>query len=327
VLIAIALAGAALLMLGVTVRAAVGDAEQILHRSSIGMLPSSLAALYTRFGTLTRAVDVAVVAITFVVLASGGRVDWLSRAYALTIAVMLVLTVASLVRLRRMRGGTPFKARGNVQVGGWEIPVGLLASAAVVAASAIAMILTGDLPSIATGTLITVLSLWFTAVGRRAQAVDVSSDESTFDLLLSAELSPEHIESRPGNVLVPVRNPHLLAHVAAALQTSRDRDVVIMTARMLDVDVSEEAAGQTTPTPYERRLLSDVVTLAERVGRPVRSFPRAMWLMPLSAQRFGYVRRTSSWANRRRFRPRIRHVCWMSPGSEPTSPWRWTSGW
>ena len=43
-----------------------------------------------------------------------------------------------------------------------------------------------------------------------------------------------------------------------------------MTARLLDVDVSEESAGQTTPTPYERRLLSDVVALAERVGRPVR---------------------------------------------------------
>ncbi len=43
-----------------------------------------------------------------------------------------------------------------------------------------------------------------------------------------------------------------------------------MTARLLDVDVSEEAAGQSTPTPYERRLLSDVVAVAERVGRPVR---------------------------------------------------------
>ena len=103
-----------------------------------------------------------------------------------------------------------------------------------------------------------------------AAPVEVSTDESTFDLLLAAELSPDQIEARPGNVLVPVRNPHLLAHVAAALQTSGDRDVVVMTARLLDVDVSEENAGQTTPTPYERRLLSDVVALAERVGRPVR---------------------------------------------------------
>jgi magnesium transporter len=62
----------------------------------------------------------------------------------------------------------------------------------------------------------------------------------------------------------------LLAHVVGALQTPGDRDVVVMTARLLDVDVSEEAAAAATPTPYERRLLSDVVALAERVGRPVR---------------------------------------------------------
>ena len=129
---------------------------------------------------------------------------------------------------------------------------------------------TGDVASIAAVAYIAVLSLWFSAAGRHAAPVEVSTDESTFDLLLAAELSPDQIEARPGNVLVPVRNPHLLAHVAAALQASGDRDVVVMTARLLDVDVSEENAGQTTPTPYERRLLSDVVALAERVGRPVR---------------------------------------------------------
>ena len=125
-------------------------------------------------------------------------------------------------------------------------------------------------PPSPSGVLIAVLSLWFTAAGRHRAPAEVGTDESAFDLLLAAELSPDQIEARPGNVLVPVRNPHLLAHVAGALQTAGDRDVVVMTARLLDVDVGEESAGQTTPTPYERRLLSDVVALAERVGRPVR---------------------------------------------------------
>ena len=133
------------------------------------------------------------------------------------------------------------------------------------------MVLTGDVAvDCHAGAASRCSALWFTAAGRHAAPVEVRADESTFDLLLAAELSPDQIEARPGNVLVPVRNPHLLAHVVAALQTSGDRDVVVMTARMLDVDVSEESAGQTTPTPYERRLLSDVVALAERVGRPVR---------------------------------------------------------
>jgi magnesium transporter len=270
-LMAVAVAVAAVLMLLPAAHAALGDAEQMLHRASAdGTLPTALASLHTRFGTPARAVDVTAAAAILVVFASGGHVTWLARAYAIALAVMLLLTIAALVRIRRTRQGpTPFRARGNLRAGGRELPIGLLTSAAIVAASTLAMILTGDAAAIAAGGLITVLSLWFTTAVR-PEPIEVRSDESTFDLLLAAELSPDQIEARPGNVLVPVRNPHLLAHVVAALHTSGDRDVVVMTARLLDVDVSEESAGQSTPTPDERRLLSDVVSLAERVGRPVR---------------------------------------------------------
>jgi len=271
-LMALAVGGAAVLVLIPAARAAISDAEQMVHRSSTGgTLPSGLASLHTRFGTPARAVDVTVVAMIFVVLASGGRVAWLSRAYAIAVAVMLILTVGSQVRLRRThRGPMPFKARGNIRIGGREFPAALLVAAAILTVSVGTMVLSGDLAAIATLAFITVLSFWFTAAGQHAAPVTVSPDEGTFDLLLAAELSPDHIDARPGNVLVPVRNPHLLSHVVAALQTPGDRDVVVMTARILDVDVSEESARQAAPTPYERRLLSDVVALAERVGRPVR---------------------------------------------------------
>ena len=132
------------------------------------------------------------------------------------------------------------------------------------------MIVAGDLAAIVAATVMTILAAWFTVAARHRPPVETGTDETAFDLMLAAELSPDQIEARPGSVLVPVRNPHLLAHVTAALQTPGDRDVVVMTARLLDVDVNEEEAGRTSPTPYERKLLSDVVTLAERVGRPVR---------------------------------------------------------
>jgi magnesium transporter len=272
VVLAIALAIAAVFMLGAAAQAAVGDVEQMLHRlSTDGTLPGTLASLHSRFGTPARAVDLTVIAMAMTVLASGGRVAWLSRAYGCAIAVMLVLTIVSLARIRRTRQtATPFKAGGNVRFLKREVPAGLVLSLALVAASAAAMVLTGDIASIASATLIGVVALWFTVAGRHARPADDSVDESTFDLLLSPELSPDHVEARPGNVLVPVRNPHLLAHVVAALHTPRDRDIVVMTARMLDVDIAEESAAQGSPTTYERRLLSDVIALAERVGRPVR---------------------------------------------------------
>src|SRR4029079_2206622 len=105
------------------------------------------------------------------------------------------------------------------------------------------LVLTGDLASISTAGLIVALSLWFNAGAlREISPVDTSADTSTFDLLISSELSPHQIEARPGNVLVPVRNPPLLAHVVAALHTPGDRAVVVMTARLLDADIADESA-------------------------------------------------------------------------------------
>jgi magnesium transporter len=271
-LAAVALAAAALFVLLPAAHAALGDAEQMLHRSSAdGTLPGGLAALHNRFGTPARAVDLTVTAMILVMLASGGRVSWLARSYAIAIAAMVVLMIASLHRFRRTRkAAMPFKAPVNLHVLGRDLPVGLLGSGAIVGLSAMAMIATGDVASIATLTLIGALAVWFMMVSRNVAPADFEADKTAFDLLLAAEVSLDQVEARPGNVLVPVRNPHSLAHVAAALQTSGDRDVVVMMARLLGVDIGEETSGQNTPTPYERRLFLDVVALAERLGRPVR---------------------------------------------------------
>ena len=80
---ALALACAAGLVLLPAAHAALTDAERMLHRSSAdGTLPGGLATLHTRFGTPARAIDVTAAAMILVILASGGRVTWLARAYA-----------------------------------------------------------------------------------------------------------------------------------------------------------------------------------------------------------------------------------------------------
>ncbi len=79
-----------------------------------------------------------------------------------------------------------------------------------------------------------------------------------------------HVEARPGNVLVPVRKPGVLAHLTAALRAAGDRDVVAMTVRLVGVDVPDDPTAAPRATDDERRLLSAVVALAEREARPVR---------------------------------------------------------
>ena len=271
-LVALALALAAALVLLPAAHAAVSDTEQMLHRfSAEGTLPPGLTSLHSRFGTPARAIDLTVIATTVAVLASGARVSWLARGYGVAIATTLALSIAAIIRLRRVRQvPTPYTAPGDVRVGRRHFAAGLVVVRAVAVACAVGMIVTGDIAAIAAATAMTILAAWFTVVARHRPPVEIGTDETAFDLMLAAELSPDQIEARPGSVLVPVRNPHLLAHVMAALQTPGDRDVVVMTARLLDVDVNEEDGGRTTPTPYERKLLLDVVALAERVGRPVR---------------------------------------------------------
>jgi len=269
--LALALAAAAVAVVVPAAHAALADAEQMLHRASAdGVLPHSLAALHARFGTPARAVDMTVTATMLVIVVGGGRVSWLARAYAIAIAATLLLKIAALVRHRRTRRDTtPFKVPVNLQLGQRELPIGLLVTAALVALSAATVLAMGDVASIAAAALIAVMTVWLSAAGTVAPVL-APTDEDDFDLLRAAELSLDQIDARPGNVLVPIRNPHSLAHVVAALQSPGDRDIVVMTARLIDVDVGADAASQGTPTANERRLLSDVVALAERVGRPVR---------------------------------------------------------
>ncbi len=132
------------------------------------------------------------------------------------------------------------------------------------------MVIARDPPAIATFALMGGLVLLFTGVGRESLPPAVAEDHDVFDILPADELSLDQMDVRPGGVLVLVRNPHSLAHLSAALQTPRDRDVVVMTVRLQGVDVSADDLSDAAPTAAERRVLSEVSALAERNDRPVR---------------------------------------------------------
>jgi magnesium transporter len=272
-IIAVLLLAAAVLLLVPAVHTSLSDAEQVLQRLSIeGALSERLAFLHTRFGTPSRAIDVAAAATVMVMVVSSGRVTWLAHAYAMAIAATLAIKVAALVRLRRrLRAAErPFRAPLNLHVGSAEVPVGLFACALVVAVAAAAMVAARDGGGIAALMMIASLTFVFTGVWRGTMAPLPAEDSDVLDVLPAAELSLDQVEARPGNVLVLVRNPYSLAHAAAALQTSRDRDVVAMTVRLLGVDVTDDGFDDPTPTASEKKVLTEVATLAERYNRPIR---------------------------------------------------------
>ena len=225
------------------------------------LLPESWKRMHPRFGTTYRFVDVTAVAQLGVVLVSGGEIVWLASAYAIGVAVSAVLKLIALVRYRFIRRERrAYLAPLNIRVRGVEWPIGMISAAAVLAASVIGLLLVVDAPSIAGVTLVGALTAALSMTARAA-AGHAAPDETALDpfqLLPSGDLDLRQVRVRPGNFLVPVRKPHALTHLVAALRAARDRDVVAMTVRLVGIDVADDSA------------IDPRTTTAEREGRAVR---------------------------------------------------------
>ena len=249
--LAAAVVAAAALMLAQTTRAGLWGAETALVRlAERGMLAEQLRAQHRRFGTFAYAIDTAGTAAALAIVLSGASVVWLGCAYAVAVLWALSFQVTALLRLLAL-----------------ERPVALWPLGGVLVASAGAMVVHADPGAVtATATLLSLAVLF----ALRVRPAATPAEEDVLDLLPSTQLSVEQLAPSPGGILVPVRNPHLLAHLVAALRGPREREVVVMTVRLIGGDSDGSATEDLRPTAAERLLFSRVLAVAERYARPVR---------------------------------------------------------
>jgi magnesium transporter len=241
---------ASLLMLFPAAHSAFEYSEQLLRRLSA-------ESDSTSSGATANPMNVAAVAAVLITIASGAQVNWLSRAYGIAIAVALLLRIAVNLRLHKVHHERqPYRMPA----------LGAVTVALVVGLSSLALLVSGDVPSIASFSLIAGLGTAL-AVRRRSAGAPVVIEESPFEVSISGDLG--QVDARPENVLVTVRHPHSLGHLAAAMQRAGERDIVVVAVRVLGIDVDDESAG-TTSTRDERYLFSQVVALTERYAHPVR---------------------------------------------------------
>ena len=218
------------------------------------------------------ATDITAAAAVLVILAGGGRVPWLARAYAVGIGATLLIRLTTLVRLRTRtpgprvvpRAAQPAHRPPATLPPAWSSRL-LLASAALLALVAI-----GDVPAIATcalvGGLVVVL-----AFGRRARGSRIRRPRHV--RVDAADRSGAGAgRARPGNLLVAVRQPALaLARRGGAPGGRRSR-------RRRDDGAPPRRGRRRTMARDRRRsrrrpsggCSREVVALAERYGRPVR---------------------------------------------------------
>ncbi|HKB13556.1 MAG TPA: hypothetical protein VKD69_22975, partial [Vicinamibacterales bacterium] len=272
-LTAMAIAAASVLLLGLAIHRAAIDAHKLLLRlAEDRVLLRAMRELHPRFGTPARLIDLGVVAQMTVVLASGGHLAWIARAYAIAVACGLVVKVAALVRLRTRRPEPrAYRVGLNLRVGGRERPAGLIGVGVLVGVPALLLAATGDLPALGGAALIVVIMTALTISERMARAAaEAAAAVADAELVTMPAIGVDQMHARPGNVLVPVRKPGALAHLATALQNAGDRDVVVLCVRLAGVDASDDVVGSMAPTDQERRVLTDAAMLAERSGRAVR---------------------------------------------------------
>jgi hypothetical protein len=248
----IAVLMAAALMLGQTTRAGMWGAEAALVRlAERGTISDRWKRQHPRFGTYASAIDTVVLGSAVAIVLSGASVTSLGCAYGTAVLWTLLLQSAVLLRLSERRR----------RIGVWLL-AGLLAAAAA------AVVVHAEPGAIAaTAMLLSAASL----LGLRARPVEPEpADADASTLLSSSPLSADDLRSAPGSILVPVRNPHLLAHLTAALRGPREHEIVVMSVRLFGGDAIDEAIDTTRPTEAERLVFTRVLALAERYARRVR---------------------------------------------------------
>jgi magnesium transporter len=268
-LLTVTIAAIGALLLGQGVRAGISGGERMLVQlSEQGRLTRALALPHASLGTLARASDTAAAVSAVAIVTSAGRVDWLAQAYGACLAWTLLLKVAVLLPLRQSRTDAPFRVPLNPRVGSHEWPLGVLGIAALVGVPLLAALVLGNAPAIAASAAMAGVAMVVAVSARRLPPVVEESDP--LRLVTAQAPTLDHVTARPGGILVPVRNPHSLAHLSQALAAANGRDVIVMTVRLIGLDGDDDDPHAAVPTANEQALFAKVLATAERLASPVR---------------------------------------------------------
>ena len=263
------------LVLSGAVNTAIIGSNGVLNRlSEDGVLTDWFRRPHKRYGTTYRMIDMVVLLQLFTILASRGNVYVLGEAYAFGVIWSFTMMTLSVLVLR-FKNPSPREWRVplNLPFRGREIPVGLILIGGGLLATALANVLTKKVATVSGLTFTIVLFAVFSVSERitaRRRAAAVGMEQ--FNVSMDEQVSCERVHCRPGNILVAVRDADTLEqlyHVLARTDTE-ERDVVVMTTRLMrGADFSEQLPDQHIFSEYEQKLFSSVVSLAEKMGKPV----------------------------------------------------------
>jgi magnesium transporter len=264
-------AGAVAFLCFAVYRSATNAQQLLLRLAEDGVLAPASRTLHPRFGTPSRLINLVALGQLILLVAAAGQVEWLATAYVVLLAVVALVKIAALIRLRRMRPeARAYRVPLNFLLAGREWPGGLAAIATVVGLACLVLVGSGDAAALAGAGLLTAVALTLGLLERAQHAAQLDPQISTdIELLPTPAVGLADAKARPNNLLVAVRKPGVLGHLAAALDAPGDHDVVVMTVRIVGIDASDDRLLDPSPTADEIRLLREAALLAERQDRTV----------------------------------------------------------
>jgi amino acid transporter len=266
------------LILAAGVNTAIVGSNAVLNRvSEDGVLPQWFRHPHHKYGTTHRFLNMVVCFQLATVLLSGGHIYILGEAYAFGVIWSFTLQAVALLVLRQTSPGQrEWRVPLNLKIGTAEIPIGLAAITLALFSVAVINLFTKQVATISGAAFTAVLFAAF-AITERATAKRRASEGhilDQFQLQPAADVSQEDLAVRPGNTLVPVRDPNTLTHLKWVLDGSEgtDRDIIVMTVRLMLGPNSgfRDFDSARLFRDYEQTLFTNVVSVAERAGRHVK---------------------------------------------------------
>ncbi|MGB0036685.1 MAG: APC family permease [Candidatus Acidiferrales bacterium] len=267
------------LILAGAVNTAIVGSNGVLNRvSEDGVLTDWFRHPHARFGTTHRLINLVVAFQIITIIASRGDVTFLGNLYAFGVIWSFSMkSIAVLVLRYTHPQDREYRVPLNPVIFGKEIPIGLGMITLILLSIAVINLFTKPEATIAGLTfsvlLFTVFEISEKQLHRRqAGATHVELDQ--FNLTQEAELTPQNVGVRPGNILVPVSTYYALYHLESVLRRVKrgEAEIVVLHVRMLRRAASGEyelAPDQLFST-IEQLLFTKALAIAEKEGKPVR---------------------------------------------------------
>ncbi len=278
------------LILSGAVNTAIIGSNGVLSRvAEDGVLPPWFRQLHPRYGTSHHIIGVIVGLQLLTIVLSRGNVDMLGEAYAFGVIWSFAMKGLAVVVLRfRDPEADRWKFPLNLRLGRHEIPLGLMATTAILFLMAFTNLFTKKAATISGMIFTLVFFAIFTASERRfarqqeATQIHAKPDPNDrfretsrerFRFQVREDLSPQAMEIAPGCVVVGIGDAGDLQAVDKVLsgEVGATPDVVVICVGELAIDRIQAAPNdESAVEDYIKDVFSEVVFSAEKLGRPVK---------------------------------------------------------